>query len=63
MTPLIMPYLFQKEKNRGAKIFTVINLMTYSQGKSEFSDVHNKLSSLQQPKLQVLPTELNSLAL
>lgn len=37
--------------------------MTSSQGKREFSDIHNKLSSLQQQKLQVLHTELNSLAL
>lgn len=37
--------------------------MTSSNGKSKFSDIHNKLSSLQQQKLQVLHTELNSLGL
>lgn len=58
----IMPYLLQEEKERQKK-FTVINLTTSSQGKPKFSDIHNKLSSLQQQKLQVLHTELKSLAL
>lgn len=45
----IMPYLFQKKKRRGGgtQRFSVINLMTSSQGKSKLSDIHNKLSSLQ----------------
>ena len=37
--------------------------MTSSQGKPRFSDIHNKLGSLQQQKLQVQHTELKSLAL
>lgn len=50
-------------KKKKRKKITVINLMTSSQGKPQFSDIHNKLSSLQQQKLQVLHTELKSLAL
>lgn len=50
-------------KKRQKKRITVINLTASSQGKPKFSDIHNKLSSLQQQKLQVLHTELKSLAL
>lgn len=59
---LCLTYSIRKKKKE-AKKFTVINLMTSSNGKSKFSDIHNKLSSPQQQKLQVLHTELNSLAL
>lgn len=41
----------------------LINLITSIQGKRKFSDIHRKLSSVHQHKLQVLHTELVSLIL